>query len=105
MRVIVTGGTGLIHVAPEVIWIEVLVQGVIAGVGTLYAYAKMVSLLGPSRAAMFPALAPGLAALMAWPVLGHIPATLESIGLLVAMAGLIVAVTAPPARSSPSNNP
>ena len=101
----ISGGTGLIHAAPEVLWIEVLVQGVIAGVGTLYAYAKMVSLLGPSRAAMFPALAPGLAALMAWPVLGHIPATLESIGLLVAMAGLIVAVTAPPARSSPSNNP
>ena len=98
----ITGGTGLVHAAPEVLWIEVLVQGVIAGVGTLYAYAKMVSLLGPSRAAMFPALAPGLAALMAWPVLGHIPATLESIGLLVAMAGLIVAVTAPPARSSPS---
>ena len=101
----ITGGTGLIHAALEVLWIEVLVQGVIAGVGTLYAYAKMVSLLGPSRAAMFPALAPGLAALMAWPVLGHIPATLESIGLLVAMAGLIVAVTAPPARSSPSVKP
>jgi hypothetical protein len=33
----------------------------------------MVSLLGPSRAAVFPALAPGLAALMAWPVLGHVP--------------------------------
>ena len=98
----ITGGTGLIHAAPEVLWIEVLVQGVIAGVGTLYAHAKMVSLLGPSRAAMFPALAPGLAALMAWPVLGHVPAALETIGLLVAMAGLIVAVTAPPARSSPS---
>ena len=98
----ITGGTGLIHAAPEVLWIEVLVQGVIAGVGTLYAYAKMVSLLGPSRAAMFPALAPGLAALMAWPVLGHVPAALETIGLLVAMAGLIVAVTAHPARSSRS---
>lgn len=61
----------------------------------------MVSLLGPSRAAMFPAMAPGLAALIAWPpVLGHIPATLETIGLLVAMAGLIVAVTAPAAPST-----
>ena len=70
-----------------------LVQGVIAGAGTLYTYSKMVSLLGASRAAVFPALAPGLAALMAWPVLGHVPAPLESLGLLLVMAGLIVAVT------------
>ncbi len=88
-----TGGEGLILVAPFVFWIEVLVQGVIAGAGTLYTYSKMVSLLGPSRAAVFPALAPGLAALMAWPVLGHVPAPLETGGLLMVMTGLIVAVT------------
>ncbi len=41
-----------------------------------------------------------LAALMAWPVLGHAPAPLETLGLLLVMAGLIVAVTtaAPSAR-------
>ena len=94
----ITGGAGLMRAVPAVLWTEVLVQGVIAGAGTLYAYAKMVSLLGPSRAAVFPALAPGLAALMAWPVLGHVPAALETTGLLVAMAGLIVAVTATSAR-------
>lgn len=88
-----TGGEGLISAAPLVFWVEVLVQGVIAGAGTLYTYSKMVSLLGPSRAAVFPALAPGLAALMAWPVLGHVPTTLEAIGLLLVMIGLIIAVT------------
>jgi drug/metabolite transporter (DMT)-like permease len=88
-----TGGEGLFLAAPIVFWVEVLVQGVIAGAGTLYTYSKMVSLLGPSRAAVFPALAPGLAALMAWPVLGHVPAQLEAIGLLLVMTGLIVAVT------------
>ena len=78
---------------PTVFWIEVLIQGVIAGAGTLYTYSKMVSLLGPSRAAVFPALAPGLAAMLAWPVLGHVPATFETLGLLLVMAGLLVAVT------------
>lgn len=97
-----TGGAGLASAAPHVVWVEVLVQGVIAGAGTLYTYSKMVSLLGPSRAAMFPALAPGLAALMAWPVLGHVPAALETAGLLLAMAGLIVAVTAPAAATRKS---
>ena len=89
----ITGGEGLVLAAPFVFWVEVLVQGVIAGAGTLYTYSKMVSLLGPSRAAVFPALAPGLAAWMAWPVLGHVPTWPEALGLLTVMTGLIVAVT------------
>jgi drug/metabolite transporter (DMT)-like permease len=88
----------LMAVVPQVFWTEVLVQGVIAGAGTLFTYAKMVSLLGPGRAAVFPALAPGLAALMAWPVLGHVPTGPETAGLVLAMAGLILAVTAPTRR-------
>ena len=90
---VLAGGQRLIDAAPNVFWIEVLVQGVIAGAGTLFTYAKMVSLLGPARAAVFPALAPGLAALLAWPVLGHQPAAAEAAGLLVAMTGLVIAVT------------
>lgn len=92
------GADRLMAVAPQVLWTEVLVQGVIAGAGTLFTYAKMVSLLGPVRAAIFPALAPGLAALMAWPVLGHVPTGAEVAGLVIAMAGLILAVTAPAKR-------
>lgn len=88
-----TAGEGLVQADPFVFWVEVFIQGLIAGAGTLYTYSKMVSLLGPSRAAVFPALAPGLAALMAWPVLGHAPAAIETLGLLLVMMGLIVAVT------------
>jgi drug/metabolite transporter (DMT)-like permease len=90
---LLTGGERLLEANPLVLWAEVLVQGVIAGAGTLYTYAKMVSLLGPARAALFPALAPGIAALMAWPVLGHVPTVAEAAGLAVAMAGLVLAVT------------
>jgi drug/metabolite transporter (DMT)-like permease len=88
-----TGGARLLKAAPMVVWTEVLVQGLIAGAGTLFTYAKMVSLLGPSRAAIFPALAPGLAALMAWPLLGHVPTLAETAGLVIVMAGLVLAVT------------
>jgi drug/metabolite transporter (DMT)-like permease len=91
---LIVGVDRLMAVAPQVLWTEVLVQGVIAGAGTLFTYAKMVSLLGPGRAALFPALAPGLAALMAWPVLGHVPTPVETMGLVTVMAGLILAVTA-----------
>jgi drug/metabolite transporter (DMT)-like permease len=52
--------------------IEVLVQRVLAGAGTIYTYAREVQYLGAARATVFPALVPGLATLMGWPVLGHI---------------------------------
>ncbi|CAN7395578.1 MULTISPECIES: DMT family transporter [unclassified Variovorax] len=83
----------LLSVTSEVFWTEALVQGLIAGAGTLFTYARMVSLLGAARAAVFPALAPGLAALMAWPLLGHSPTVAETAGLVVVMSGLIWAVT------------
>lgn len=87
------GGARLLATPSAVLLTEVLVQGLIAGAGTLYTYAKMVALLGPARAAVFPALAPGLAALMAWPVLGHLPTRPETAGLAIAMVGLLIAVT------------
>jgi drug/metabolite transporter (DMT)-like permease len=88
------GGARLLAAEATTLWTEVIVQGVIAGAGTLYTYAKMVALLGPARAAVFPALAPGLAALLAWPVLGHVPTLAETGGLVLAMCGLLIAVTA-----------
>ena len=84
----------LLAVAPTVLWPEVIVQGLIAGAGTLYTYSKMVALLGPARAAVFPALAPGIAAFLAWPVLGHVPTDIEAAGLLIAVTGLLITVTA-----------
>lgn len=84
----------LLAVAPTVLWTEALVQGLIAGAGTLFTYSKMVALLGPARAAVFPALAPGIAAFLAWPVLGHVPTGIEAAGLLIAVTGLLITVTA-----------
>jgi drug/metabolite transporter (DMT)-like permease len=88
-----TGFGQLSSISPPLFWIEVLVQGVVAGGGTLFTYAKMVSFLGPARAALFPALAPALAALMAWPVLDHIPEPAEVTGLVLAITGLVICVT------------
>jgi drug/metabolite transporter (DMT)-like permease len=83
--------------------IEVVVQGLLAGAGTTYTYARAVQYLGAARAAVFPALVPGLAALMGWPVLGHIPTLTETIGLTLAIIGLLVTVThGLPAIAGPS---
>lgn len=88
-----TGGASLAAAPVRLLIVETVVQGLIAGVGTLYTYSKMVALLGAARAAVFPALAPGLAALMAWPLLGHVPGGRELAGLAIAMTGLVVSVT------------
>ena len=96
----VEGTARLAAASATVLWTEVLVQGAIAGAGTLFTYATMVRLLGPARAAVFPALAPGLAALMAWPVLGHVPTASETAGLVIVMAGLILAVTTSSRRTA-----
>ena len=84
----------LLVAAPAVLVTELVVQGLVAGAGTLYTYSKMVALLGPARAAVFPALAPGIAAFLAWPVLGHVPTAMEAGGLMIAVTGLIITVTA-----------
>lgn len=94
------GTARLAAASTNVLWTEVLVQGAIAGAGTLFTYATMVRLLGPARAAVFPALAPGLAALMAWPVLSHMPTVAETAGLIVVMSGLILAVTTTSRRTA-----
>jgi drug/metabolite transporter (DMT)-like permease len=93
LYLILTGAQSLRSASLPTVLTQVLVQGVIAGGGTLYTYGKMVSLLGPARAAIFPALAPGIAALMAWPVLGHLPNHAELTGLTLAIVGLIISVT------------
>ena len=93
LYLVLTGAKTLQAASLPTVLTQVLVQGVIAGGGTLYTYGKMVSLLGPARASIFPALAPGIAALMAWPVLGHLPSGAELTGLALAIAGLIISVT------------
>jgi drug/metabolite transporter (DMT)-like permease len=97
----VVGVDRLLATQPAVLWTELLIQGLIAGGGTLYTYSKMVALLGPARAAVFPALAPGIAALLAWPVLDHIPTPTELAGLMVSIVGLLWTVTgAPPVAAA-----
>jgi drug/metabolite transporter (DMT)-like permease len=107
LYVMYVGLERLLSTTQTVLWTELVIQGLIAGGGTLYTYSKMVSLLGPARAAVFPALAPGIAALMAWPVLDHVPTTTELTGLIVSISGLLWTVTGAPAaaRSSQTLRP
>jgi drug/metabolite transporter (DMT)-like permease len=75
----------------RVIGVQALVQGAMAGLLAVFAFGRAVTLLGPTRAALFPAMVPALAVLAGVPVTGEWPEPVQWLGLLVVVAGLPLA--------------
>ena len=87
--------TGIGHVASMPLRIlvpQVLVQGVLSGVVAVIAYARAVQLLGPGRAAIFPALVPAAAILLGMPIASEWPSVLQASGLTIVTIGLLIAI-------------
>ena len=86
------GWRHLASVPPTILGPQVVVQGVLTGVLAVIAYSRAVQLLGPGRAAVFPALVPAAAILLGVPVAGEWPNTLQLTGLALVTAGLLIAI-------------
>jgi drug/metabolite transporter (DMT)-like permease len=69
----------------------VLAQGLGAGLVAVLAYSRAAALLGSGRAGFFGALVPGAASLLAIPVLGEVPTTLQVLGIVAVVLGLLIA--------------
>lgn len=86
-------GDSQIFVAPIE---EILFQGVFQGIGSailaLLFYTKAVALLGAARSAMFGALVPGIAVILALPVLGIIPTVIDITGVSIVTIGMVGAL-------------
>ena len=67
-------------------------QGVFSGVLAVVAFAAAVSILGASRAAVFPALVPGAGILVGIPLTGEWPSPLQWAGVVLVTVGLIAAL-------------
>lgn len=67
--------------------LQIVAQGILAGAPAMYFFARTVALLGPARAAVFPALVPGFALLIGYFALGEIPTLPQIIGFAIVMAG------------------
>jgi drug/metabolite transporter (DMT)-like permease len=67
---------------------QVVVQGALSGVVAVLAFSQAARLLGPGRAAVFPAAVPALAILMGVPLAGEWPSALQMVGLGIVSAGL-----------------
>jgi drug/metabolite transporter (DMT)-like permease len=67
--------------------LQVVVQGILAGMLPIYLFARAVILLGAGRAATFPALVPGFSLIIGYLALGVIPSVPQLIGLVIVVIG------------------
>jgi drug/metabolite transporter (DMT)-like permease len=73
------------------ITMQLIAQGLGAGLVAVLAFSRAVAILGSGRAAFFGALVPGAASLLAIPVLGEVPTVLQTAGILTVVLGLLIA--------------
>lgn len=89
-----TGFDRLTAVPMATLLTQVIIQGVLSGVVAVIAYTRAAELLGPARAAIFPALVPAAAILIGIPVTGEWPSLLQAGGLGIVSLGLLIAIGA-----------
>ncbi|MEO8667768.1 MAG: DMT family transporter [Bauldia sp.] len=85
------GGSAIVAAGPAMVVGQIVSQGVLSGIVALTCYGAAVARLGASRAAVFTALPPALAALVAVPVLGEIPTGTTIAGIVFAVIGVTLA--------------
>lgn len=78
--------------SPAELLLQAVAQGVFAAVLALFFYSRSVAILGAGRGAVFAALVPVVAVVLAIPVLGEIPSWLEWLGVSVVTAGMCIAL-------------
>ena len=67
--------------------LQMVIQGIFAGLLALYLFARAVTALGAGRASTFPTLVPGLTMAVGFVALGEIPSVLQLVGLAVVVVG------------------
>ena len=67
--------------------LQALVQGLLAGAGGIYLFTRAVALLGPGRAAVFPALVPGFTMVIGYLSLGVVPTLVQLAGFAIVTVG------------------
>ena len=67
--------------------LQVVAQGIIAGVLPIFLFARAGTLLGAGRAATFPALVPGFSLIIGYLALGVIPSIAQLVGLAIVLIG------------------
>ena len=89
---LIVNGTAFLQHAWPVLVAQALIQGVLIGVVSIFAYTCAVRYLGASETSLFTAAVPTLTTLIAIPLLAEYPAPAEWIGVGVTTLGMILAM-------------
>jgi drug/metabolite transporter (DMT)-like permease len=81
---------GFEHMVGLGLWenlLQLVMQGLFAGAGATYLFARSVALLGAGRAAVFPSLVPGFTLLIGFLALGELPTLAQFAGFAIVLMG------------------
>ena len=81
------GFTGMLALGWRENLVQAVMQGILAGPGAIYLFARAVVLLGAGRAAVFPSLVPGFTLLIGFLALGIVPSVFQLLGFAIVLAG------------------
>lgn len=77
---------------------QIFYQGFLVGIIAVLFFAGGIKILGPTGIALFISLVPVFGTLIGIPVLGEIPGTIETVGILVVVLGMLAAMGVRPWR-------
>jgi drug/metabolite transporter (DMT)-like permease len=87
LHAIFVGYDGMLRMSLAENMLQILVQGILAGVLPIFLFARTVILLGAGRAATFPALVPGFSLIIGYLALGVVPTIAQLVGLVIVVIG------------------
>jgi drug/metabolite transporter (DMT)-like permease len=87
LHALFVGYAGLLQMGWYENLLQVVVQGILAGMLPIYLFARAVILIGAGRAATFPALVPGFSMIIGHLALGVIPSIAQLVGLVIVVIG------------------
>ncbi len=87
LHALIVGYAGLLQMGWYENLLQVVVQGVLAGMLPIFLFARAVIVLGAGRAATFPALVPGFSMIIGYLALGIVPSIAQLVGLVIVVIG------------------
>jgi drug/metabolite transporter (DMT)-like permease len=87
LHALFVGYAGLLQMGWYGNLLQVVVQGILAGMLPIYLFARAVILLGAGRTATFPALVPGFSMIIGFLALGIVPSIPQVVGLVIVVIG------------------
>ena len=87
LHALLVGYGGILQMSLTENLLQVVVQGILAGMLPIFLFARTVILVGAGRAAVFPALVPGFSLIIGYLALGIVPSIPQVVGLAIVVVG------------------